>query len=391
MKVAVITPIPTPYRDPFWNEVAAQPEIDLHVYYCSRGRGGRPWKPSWPVKFEADFTPAYNLTRFIAPGGACYYNPAAIHHLKSTKYDAMVVGGYNHATMLSAIFYARRSNTPYFLMNEVYLAQPRAAWRKMVKLPLVRSIVRHAAGYFPTGTLSGEYLVHYGASPSALYPLPNTPDVDALWRDAQRMIGEQASIRRQLGLDEKPVIMFVSRLIQLKRVDLLLEAVRPLLARDEATVVILGDGPMREAWQSLAEQLGVASRVRFEGFVQPDELPRWYAVADLFVLPSVDETWSVVVLESLASGVPVVITDLVGCYADMVNSPEVGEVVPAGDAEAMGAAIHRRLQQPRTRQQVADAWEPVRRELAYPVLARRFVRALEQHTEGGSNCRTGAA
>lgn len=301
--------------------------------------------------------------------------------MKEQRYDAIVLGGYNHGTMLAAMRHARRNGIPYFLMSESYLEQPRASWKKLAKRPLVRSVVRHAAGLFPTGKLASRYLIHYGADPKTLYPIPNVPDVQHLYHEAQRLAPERESIRREFGLDDRPVVLFVGRLVAFKRPHLILRAMHELLREEEATFVLLGDGPMREPCERLTRDLGIGHRVRFEGFIQPSELSRWHAAGDLFVLPSFGETWSVATVEALSSGLPVVITRLVGCYADVINNPTVGDAVTPDDVNALREAIQRRVRQPTPRAQVMAAWKDVREGLTYPVLAERFVRGIRECTQ----------
>jgi len=380
MRVAAITAIPTPYRDPFWNVLASQPGIELDVYYCAGGKSDRPWEQSWRMDYHAEVLKGFNSMRMLSLDSACYVNPAIWRRLRDGGYHHLIIGGYNHATMWAAMLYARMSGIPYYLMCETYLEQPRSSWRKAVKAPIVRSVVRHATAYLPTGTLASNYLEYYGADPEEFYSLPNTPDVDAQWEKAQQLESQRPTLRKELGLHStRPVILFVGRLIPRKGVDVLLRAYALVCQQYEADLVVLGDSALRDNWESMARELGVNDKIRFEGFVAPGDVPTWHAVADLLVLPSLNETWSTVVLESLASGLPVVITRRVGCYADVLNDPIVGTAVEPGNAEQLAEAIEHRLTHPVTRHQVAEAWAPVRQQLRYETLARRLVAALERH------------
>ena len=376
MRVAVITPIPTPYRDPLWNVVAEQPGIDLDVYYCAPTKADRPWELSWERRYNIISLPAINLAKRFGQDASCYWNRGIVGRLHKGKYDALVMGGYNHITMLVAFVYARLFRVPYFLMNEVYLTQPRKKWRVWVKDPLVKWIVRNAAGFFPTGTLSSEYLMAYGADKDTLTKMPNAPDVDHFYAEASRLRTQRSVLRKGLGFGDEKVILFVSRLIKLKRVDILLEAFAALVTDVDARLVILGDGIMKEPWEALSRRLGLENRVEFRGFMAPADLPKWYVVSDLFVLPSEDETWSVVVLEALASGVPVVITDMVGCYRDMINDPRIGRVVPACDVEKMAEALRAQLADNTSPDEVDEVWRPVRETVRHSQVARRFVEAV---------------
>ncbi len=375
MRLAVVTAIPTPYRDPFWNEVARLPGVELDVYYCSAIKADQPWMRSWEMRYHSEFLPTVNLARLL-PGGVCWWNPAIGSRLQAGKYDALVVGGYNHPTMIAAMMFARRHRVPYFLMSESYLSQPRTWWRRLVKTPLVRWVVGGATGCFPTGSRAREYLLHYGAPADRQWFLPNVPDVEALDTQAQELLRQRPALRAKLRLGDKPVVLYVGRLVRMKRVDLLVRAFARVAAQRQATLVILGDGTLQRDLQSLAESLGIADFVRFVGFLDPREVPRWHAAADLMVLPSVGETWSVALIEALASNLPVVTTDLVGAGADVLNHPLVGTVVPAGSEEALAKAIADRLMNPTNRHHLREVWKPVREELRHEVVARRTVEAI---------------
>src|SRR5262245_43542651 len=67
LRIAVVTPIPTPYRDPFWNILARMPGIDLTVYYCSQGKADRPWDVDWQHRYRAQVLPGQNLMAWRGP------------------------------------------------------------------------------------------------------------------------------------------------------------------------------------------------------------------------------------------------------------------------------------------------------------------------------------
>jgi glycosyltransferase involved in cell wall biosynthesis len=100
--------------------------------------------------------------------------------------------------------------------------------------------------------------------------------------------------------------------------------------RDDLELTIAGAGPLEAAVRRRCDDLGL-DNVSVIGFLQPHELPRIYASHDVFVLPSVDEPFGVVVLEAMASGLPVLLSRNVGCAEDLVT-PDTGLVVEAGDA-----------------------------------------------------------
>ncbi len=378
LRIGVITAIPTPYRDPFWNAVAADAGTSLHVYYCAATTADRPWNPLWQMRYDHEFLTGYNLLRPFPSKGSCYWNPKIRRRLAAGRPDALIVGGYNYPTMMAAMRYAYRRNIPYFLMSESHLREPRAAWRRVAKEPIIRAIVKNAAGCLPTGSWAREYLLHYGAKPDRLTFCPNVPDVEALDRKAQELAGRGPEVRRDLGLGDWPVVLFVGRLVEFKRVDLLIEAFAKVAPHSPARLAIIGDGIHRSRLEALTERLEVADRVLFRGFVEPADVSLWYAAADVMVLPSVGETWSVAVLESLASSLPVVTTDTVGAAADAINDPAVGSIVPTGDVDALAEAIGKRLAAGTNRSLVRARWSPMRERFSYEAIGRDLLSAVRR-------------
>ena len=106
-----------------------------------------------------------------------------------------------------------------------------------------------------------------------------------------------------------PTVLFVGRLDQEKRVDELIRAFAALPAGVPGRLEIVGDGARRADWQALADGLGLTERVTFRGFVSEEELLAAYAGADVFCMPGVAELQSLVTLESMAAGLPVVAAD----------------------------------------------------------------------------------
>ena len=133
-----------------------------------------------------------------------------------------------------------------------------------------------------------------------------------------------------------PCFISVGRLVPQKRVDLVLEAFAKLRAFDAWSFQILGDGPEREALALLAEQRGIADRVRFHGHVDP--FAQLYA-ADIFVLASDFEGMPNALLEAMACGVVPVVNDATPGPLEFVEHDRTGLVVPAGDLEALTAAM----------------------------------------------------
>jgi glycosyltransferase involved in cell wall biosynthesis len=157
--------------------------------------------------------------------------------------------------------------------------------------------------------------------------------------DSMLFSPEGASVRGELGVGDAPVVLSVSRLVPIKNVALFVDAIAVARnRRPDIRAVVVGDGPLEPALRQRASALGIADAIRFAGYVDQQELPHWYRAADLFALSSDFDNSPNVVLEAMASGLPVVATD-VGGVSEFVDTPSGGALVPKGDASAMGAEI----------------------------------------------------
>ena len=130
-----------------------------------------------------------------------------------------------------------------------------------------------------------------------------------------------------------PTVLTVGRLIELKGIAYLIRAMKDVVKRyPDAMLVIGGSGPEKENLEDLTNELGLNKNVRFIGFIQNAELPGHYAAADVFVLPSINkdgltEALGVVLLEAMASGTPVIGSD-VGGIPDIIRDGHNGFLVP---------------------------------------------------------------
>lgn len=188
-------------------------------------------------------------------------------------------------------------------------------------------------------------LVSLGAPEGRVTTVRNGVDLKTF-----RPAGDRQGLRARLGLPEEgiPVLLFVGNLIPLKRCHLVIEALARLPG---VHLRIAGEGPERTRLEALGWRLGVAERVRFLGRFPQAELAQWYAACDLLVLPSEREGLPNVVLESIASGTPVVAARLPGTV-EAVTDPAAGVLVAEATPAAYAEAIAARLATPVTRDAV---------------------------------------
>src|SRR5229473_2236824 len=160
----------------------------------------------------------------------------------------------------------------------------------------------------------------------------NGVDLD-IWRKASSARTPDASVR----------FVFVGRLIDWKAVEIVLEALHRLQGQICASLEIIGDGPMRQTWETLTAELGLKSVVTFSGFLSQQDCARRLQAADVLVLPSLFECGGAVVLEAMAVGLPVIATawggplDYLDQTCGILVAPDSREALVAGFAAGMKA------------------------------------------------------
>jgi len=157
----------------------------------------------------------------------------------------------------------------------------------------------------------------------------------------------------------KNTILFVGGLDKahyFKGVNVLIQAAKKLNARDDFKVIIIGEGDLKQSYQSLVDSLGLSRKVIFTGFVSDDLLPKFYSIADMLVLPSTDksEAFGIVSLEAMSSGVPVIASDLPGVRS-VVEKRKTGLLVKPGNVDNLAAMIEYLLKNPRIARQYGKA------------------------------------
>jgi glycosyltransferase involved in cell wall biosynthesis len=208
-------------------------------------------------------------------------------------------------------------------------------------------------------------------------------------RFSPRPAGQQ-QLRQRYGFDaEQVLVLFVASLDRphyFKGLTVLLESMCQL--RDlPLSLLVVGDGDLRPAYTARVDQLGLADRVRFAGAVSDAALPAFYAAADMLVLPSVTrgEAFGLVLLEALASGKPVIASDLPG-VRQVVRRTGGGLLVPAGNAGVLAGALRRLAADPSQRAAFGAAGlRAVRAEYEWSTLTGRLEACYTEATQRSKN------
>lgn len=335
-RYAVITEIIAPYRIPVFNALAREGDVDLHVIFLSETD---PTLRQWGVyKSEMNFSyevlPSWR--RRIGKHNLLL-NRGLTGALRNYKPDVIVCGGYNYLASWQALAWAKWHSVPFVLWNE---STSRDQRRMLFAVEAGKRVfIRGCDAFLVPGKASSAYLAAAGASPEKIFIAPNAIDVRLFAAGAERARQNAAEIQSAWSLPSR-FFLFVGRVTAEKGVFDLLDgyAQLPASVRSDIGLVYVGDGRARDELFRRAAEIR-PGLIRLVGFVQRDELPKFYALADVLVLPTHSDTWGLVVNEAMACGLPVIATEVAGCREDLVHHDENGFVVPPRDVAALTEAM----------------------------------------------------
>lgn len=333
-RVAVVTEFCPPYRTGFFE--AIDDRFDATILFTDT-------KESWRAFGDFD----YRELNGVRLRERYRVTPGVFWHLAEIDPEVVVGGPVEGFSGQSAYLYAQATGKPFVLWTgEWHL--PLTTLRTL-SFRFIRRIYHGADAITVYGPHVRSYLDDLGVDTEKITIAWNTVDVGQFGPTTPEQTGE---IRERHGISsETPVVLYVGRLVKEKGVEFLIEAFESIT--DETSpdphLLIVGDGDRRAALESTAEKV---PNVTFAGYVENNRLARYYTLADVLVLPSIQtaefrEAWGLVVNEAMACGTPVIATGQVGAAAGGLISDGVnGYVVPERNAAVLADRVARVLSDP---------------------------------------------
>ncbi len=351
VRVTVVETHPIQYTAPWYRYLTQEcPELDVTVLYASRpnpaqqgvGYGGA-------FEWDAGLLDGYR-SRVVRPSrpdetfDSSTFGGIDVKEigdaLLETAPDVALVAGWHSISQLRAIAACRRRRIPLIYRGDTHLGSRPRGIRALAWAIKTRTLLRQYDAHLAVGRRSREYLRAHGVSATRIFWSPHAVDNAFFAAMAAPHLSEggRAEARRALGFrDDDFLVAFVGRFDRRKRLGDVIAAAARL--GSSTAVVAVGSGDALREWESEAARLGV--RVAWIGFTNQRDLGRLYAAVDCLALPSASESWGLVVNEALATGLPAVVSDTVGCAPDLIVAGETGETFRCGDVDALAAALAR--------------------------------------------------
>lgn len=372
LRVLVVTNILSPYRIPLFNALAERGELEIKVVLLAETEANREWRvKNPPAQFDWHVLPG--MHRFLAARELhVHLNWGLRRVIKRFRPDVVITSGYDNLAYWMALFYAKALHKPLILWFESSLLSAR--YKEGIVFRAKRYFVRQAAAYVAFGTKASECLVALGADPAKVSIGFNT--VDMKWFRKKAMeTRQQSSLVVERSKYPPFMLLYVGQLIERKNVKFLLEALKRLRDPDLGLFVV-GSGPLNQELMSFCHVHQIPN-VYFEGFKQQNELPLYYALADVLVLPSIREVWGLVVNEALASGLYVLCSNRAGAAYDLIKEGWNGRTFDPYNVDELAELIwetKKNVEEIRARREVISAHAC--REYSIERLAQAFLDAI---------------
>jgi glycosyltransferase involved in cell wall biosynthesis len=344
-RLAIVNSHPIQYFAPLYAHIAAAGGIDLKVFYLSDSslRGGRDSGFSQVVTWDVDLLSGYEYEflgewrRSTPRGFGSLIAPELFDTIRKGKFDAVLLHGYAYAADWVAFAGAKAGGAAILMRGESHLGLTRQGVKARIRRSVLSLLFQRCDGLLAIGSANRDFYRAFGVPDSKISLVPYAVDNARFSKGASLAPHERRAYRQQLGVqsDDIPLVLFVSKFQQRKRPDAVIRAAARL-RREKVPLqlVMAGAGAMEASLRSLAAEEGIADTV-FPGFVNQSEMPRLLGASDVFVLPSEEEPWGLVVNEAMCAGLPIIVGDRLGCVFDLVIEGENGFAVPAGDDAAI--------------------------------------------------------
>ena len=301
--------------------------------------------------------------------------PQIGHAIVDTRPDVVLITGWYSVTLVRALIACRRLGVPTLYRGDSHLLSGPLGWKRPLWTLKTRLLLRQFDGFLSPGVRVKEYLEWYGVPDYRIFQVPHAVDNETFAAAAApyQQPEVRAAARHAWGIDRDAfVVLFVGKLMRSKRPVNLVRSMARLAPG--ATLMVVGAGPLEPDVRVEAARLGVS--LKLVGFMNQSQLGEPYALADCLTLPSdFPETWGLVVNEALATGLPCVVSNAVGCAPDLIRDGETGYVYPLDDIDALAMT----LAKVRHRKAEGHDWSPACRALiqtySYDAMTSGVVRA----------------
>lgn len=328
IKVLYICNFESPYRIDFWNELTKYCDVTVLFTETKEQQGERnsKWFSNQKYLFHYEL-----LKQTTLPGGK-HVCLGVVDYIRDRSYDLVIFHPYSPLSCMYGISYCIRNNIPYIINSDGGFAKSGKGFQERIK----KYLISHAFAFTSTAKLTDDYLAFYGGNRDMMYRYTLTTVRENEILKNVVTDNERLMLRKKHGITEEKVVITVGNMIPRKGFDLLLKA--DLTIDKEIGVYIVGGHPTEEYLDYCnANKL---TNIHFVDFMDKSELQEYYKAADLFVLPTREDIWGLVVVEAMACGLPVITTDRCIAGMELITQGEDGFIYSVNDTVMLSEFVN---------------------------------------------------
>lgn len=328
-KVLYLVNIPSPYRVDFFNELGKHCELTVLFEKQTSKERNDSWHKNHFVNFKGIFLKGIKVRNNLT---LCL---GVTKYLNKKKYDIIVVGGYATPTGMLTIETLKLKKIPFILNIDGGIVKKDENWRFFLKKHFISS----ATYWLSTGEHTNKYLLKYGALKENifLYPFTSLHRKDLLTIPINS--NEKNKLKKELKIQEEKIVLSIGQFIPRKGFDTLLKAAEKI--PEKYGIYIVGGEPPTE-YIDLKTKMNLHN-VHFIGFKSKEELIKFYKTSDLFVLPTREDIWGLVINEAMSFGLPVITTNKCVAGLELIEENKNGYIIQVNDSDMLGERINKIL------------------------------------------------
>ena len=314
LKVLLVTNIIPPYRIPLYKYIYQLENFDFKLIALAENEANREWRIA-KNQIKLNYKVLPGIHKFIRSREmAIHLNWGLWKAILRYKPDIVITSGYDTLAYWEAFLYCKVFKKKYILWNSTTLLSTGKINGFIGRIKQI--IIGGADRYIAYGKKAAEYLTHMGTSKEHIHVGINTVDMN-WFRKKTKKFYQDENLRKERLRYPKLLMLYVGQLIERKGISQLLKALNEL-HDPNVGLLIVGSGPQGKELKQFCQDQNLEN-VYFEGFQQQEALLRYYALADVLILPSFKEVWGLVVNEALASGIYVLCSNYAGAAYDLIK------------------------------------------------------------------------
>lgn len=332
-KVVFIITHPIQYYVPLLQGLSKNELLDIHVLYTWGEASITKFDPGFnkTIEWDIPLLDGYNykfLENIAKDPGSHHFkgidNPSIVDEIKRLNPDKIVVFGWSYKSHLK-VLRTFHGKVPIYFRGDSHLLNEGLGIKKVIRRIFLRWIYSHVDIAISVGTQNREYYKAMGLKDSQILFAPHAIDEDRFLNTsidnnlAQHWLAS-------IGIPENhTVFIYIGKFEYRKNLETLIKA-KLQLKNELCTLLLVGSGPDEDKLKELA----IADKhIHFHGFVNQASIASMYKLADVFVLPSISETWGLGVNEAMNCGLSILASDKVGCAVDLIS--DNGYIFKTGD------------------------------------------------------------